>query len=105
LHIRRGGVNALVQRELQREAHVALCALRGHQFEPVDLHELPLERSGDVVGDGVRACSGIIRLHGNHRVVHHRQIVDRKAQITQHAENNDRNRQDRGHDRAANEWF
>ena len=105
LHIRRGRVDALVQRELQREAHVALRALRGHQFEPVDLHELPFERRGDVVGDGVGARSGIIRLHRNHRVVHHRQIVDREAQITQHAENDDGNRQDRGHDRAANEWF
>ena len=105
LHVGGGRVDALVQRELQREAHVALRALRGHQLQSVDLHELPLERRGDIVGDGVRARARIICLHGNDRIVHHRQIVHRKAQITEHAENDHGDGQDRRHDRPANEWF
>ena len=44
----------LLRRELQREAGVPLSALGSHQLQPVDLHELALERRGDVVGDRSR---------------------------------------------------
>jgi hypothetical protein len=84
---------------------MALRALRGNEFKAVDLHELPLERRGDVVGYRVRARAGIIRLHGNHRIVHDGQIVDRETQVSEDAEDDYGHRQNGGHDRLAYEWL
>ena len=56
--------------------HVPLRALRGDQLQPVDLHELPLERRGDVVRHRLGARARIGRVHLDDGVVHGRQVVD-----------------------------
>ena len=65
--------------ELQHEARVALAAGGGHQFQPGNLHELPFQRRGDVVGHRLRRRARVADLHLNDRIVHGRQVVDRQA--------------------------
>src|SRR5204862_5006753 len=72
-------------------------------LEPVDLHELPLERRRDIVRDGLGRGARVVRVHLDDRVVHRGQVVDRQRAVGDHAENDHRDGQDRGHDRTANE--
>ena len=60
LHVGRRGVDALVQDELERQARSApgVLLLRD-DLEPGDLHELALERRGDVVRHRLRAGAGV----------------------------------------------
>ena len=64
--------------ELQHEAGVALAAVGGHQLQAGNLHELALQRRGDVVGHRLRRRARIVHLHLDHRIVHRRQIVHRQ---------------------------
>ena len=88
---------------MERETRVPLGALRGHELQSVDLHELPLERRGDVVGHRVRAGPRVVRLNLDHGVVHRRQVVHGELQIAEHPEEDHGDCQDRGHDRPADE--
>ena len=63
LHIGGGGIDAFAQIELQREAGVALAAVAGDQFQTGNLHELALERRGDVVGHRLGRGTGIGDVH------------------------------------------
>ena len=105
LHVGGRGIDALAQGELQGHVRVALGTLRGDELQSVDLHELALERRGDVVGDGLRAGAGIIRLHLNDGIIDGGQVVYRQTKVTENAEKNHRQGQHRGHDRAANKRF
>ncbi len=82
---------------------MSLGALGDHQLKPVDLHELALERRSDVVRHSIGASARIDRLNLNDGIIHRRQIVDRKAQVTENSEENHRHGQDRRHDGPANE--
>ena len=82
-----------------------LGTLGRHQLQSVDLHELPLERRGDIIGHGLGTRARIIGLDLDNRVVNRRQIVYRQTKVTENAEQNRRQSQDRRHDRSANEWF
>ncbi len=91
--------------KLQHEAGVALAAVGRHHLQAGNLHELALERRGHVVGHGLRRRARIIHLHLNHGIVDRGQIVDRQAQVREHAKQDDRDRQDHRHHRASDEWF
>jgi hypothetical protein len=105
LHIRRGGVDALGQGKLQREATEALRAPAGNQFQSGNLHELPFQRRSDVGGHGVRAGAGIANIDQNHRVIDRRQIVHRQLSVRQDTKQDCRHRQDHGHHGPANKRF
>ena len=105
LDVGRGRVDAFVQIELERERSLALRAFRGHDFEPIDLHELPLEGRGDGVRHDFGAGARIRGLHLNDRIVNRGEVVHRQSQEAHDAEENDRDRKHRGHDGAANERF
>src|SRR5262249_25830876 len=103
LHIGRGGVEGLAEGELQRQLGVSLRALAGDQLQPVDLHELPLQRGGHVGGHRLGAGSGIVDVDLDHRVVDGRQVVDRKLEVAEDAEEDRGEGEDRGHHRPADE--
>ena len=91
LHVGGRGIQALGEGELQDEARASLTAARGHQLESRNLHELTLERRGDVVGHRLGRCAGIPHLNLDDRIVDSRQVVDRQAPVGQHT------KQDHGH--------
>ena len=105
LHVGGGRVDVLLQGELEREGRVTLVARARDDFQAVDLHELPFQRRGDIVGHRLRARAGIRHPDLDYRVIDGRQIVHRQLQITKHAEEDHREGEDRGHHRAANERF
>ena len=103
LHVGRRGIDALAQVKLQGESRAALRALRGHQREPGNLHELAFERSGHVAGHGRRARARVVHAHGDHREIDRRQIVHRQALKTDDAEDDDAQREHHRHDRTFDE--
>src|SRR4029434_2363651 len=103
LHVRGSRVDTLVESKLQGHARVSLAAFGSDQLQPVDLHELPLQRRGDSVGYRIRTGTGIAHLHLDDGIVHRRQIVYRQPQITEYAEQHARDGQDRRHHRPAYE--
>src|SRR5215831_7573120 len=104
-HVGGCSVEALAQIELKREAGVALAAFAGHQLQPVDLHELPLERGSDVARHRLGAGAGIVDVYLNDRIVDRRQIVDRKLGVAKHSKQHRGQGQDRGHHGAPDEWL
>ena len=77
--------------------------MRSHQLQAGNLHELPFQRRGHVVGHRLRRCARIIYLHLDDGIIDRRQIAHRQAEISEHAEQNDRDRQRNRHHRTANE--
>ena len=85
MHISGRGIDILVQSKLQSKAGLSLSALRGHHLQAIDLHELALERRGDVVGNRVRTRARVTDLHLDDGIVHRRQIVHRELKVAQHS--------------------
>ncbi len=103
LHVGGGGIDALGQGELQRQAGLTLGALGSHELEPVDLHELPLERGGDVARHRLGARARVADLHLDHRVVDRRKVVHRQLKVGQGAEQDHGRGEDRRHHRTPDE--
>ena len=81
--------NAYYQvREIETQAFYELFRI---ELESRNLHELTLERRGDVVGHRLGRRAWIPHLNLDDRIVDSRQVVDREAPVGQHA------KQDRGH--------
>ncbi len=69
LYVGGRGINVFFESELKRESCDSLSALGSHHLEPVDLHELALERGGNVVRNRIRACSRVTHRHLDHRII------------------------------------
>ena len=98
LHIGRSGIHALAEIELQGERRAALCALRGYEREPGNLHELALQRCSHVAGHRRRACAGVVDVDGEDREIHRRQVVHGQALKADNPEDNDAQREHHRHD-------
>ena len=72
---------------------MSLRALRRHQLEAVDLHELALQRRCDVVGYGLGTGAGIIGLDLNDRIIDGREIIDGELPVRREAGDEHRQRQ------------
>jgi len=105
LNISRGRVQTLGKIELQHEVGVALRIVRGHQLEAGNLHELALQRRGDVVRHSLWRRAGIVHLHLDHRVIHRGQVAYRQLKVGYQSEQNDGDAERNRHDRTANEEF
>ena len=80
-------------------------ARRVHRRQRRDLAELPLQRRGDQRGDHVGARAGQLRRHLHGREIDLRQRGDRQREIAERAANQQRDAEQRGRDRPADEGF
>src|SRR5581483_575365 len=103
LHVLRGGVDVAVELELEGHLSAAERARRVHRREPGDRRELPLERRRDRGRHrlGVRARKR--SAHEERREVDIREVAHREAPVRDHAGDQDRDHDERGRDRAADE--
>src|SRR5258707_14676041 len=84
---------------------MALSVVRGHHFEPGNLHELALERSSHIVGHRFRRGTRITHLDLNDRIIHCGQVAHRKSKICKYAKQDHRGGEGHSHYRAENERF
>ena len=96
-------VEAELEGELQRDGRGASRADRGHLVEAGHLAELALERRRDRRGHDLRAGAGIERLDADGRIVDLRQGRQRQEFVGDHADQHDRDHQQRGSDRPFDE--
>jgi hypothetical protein len=100
-----GGVEAFIENKLQNKVRVSLAAVRSDQLKAGNLHELALERRGDIVRHRFGRGAGVAHLHLNDGIVDSGQVIHRKTAVGEHAKENGGDRQHGGHDRPAYEWF
>src|SRR6202167_289498 len=105
LHIGRRAIEALREIKLQNEARVPLTIIRGHEFQARDLHKLPLQWRGNIVGHRIRRGSWIVDLYLDDRIVDGRQIAYRQSRICQDPEQENGDSQRDRHYRTANKDF
>ncbi len=105
LHVLRAGVDIAREIELQRDVGPALDVRRGHRVEAGDRRELFLERRRDRRRHRLGTRAGQACVHDDRREIDVGQIVYRQVSIRHHAEQHDRERAQRRHDRPANKCF
>ena len=84
---------------------MTLTAVRGHDLEARDLHELTLERRRDAVRHRLWRRAGVAHADLDNRVVDRGQIVHRQVEVGEHAEEDDGGGQHDRHHRTTNEGF
>ena len=105
LHVAGGGVDAAVEIELQHDRAVAQETGRCHLGHAGDAAELPLQRGRHRRGHRLGAGARQLRLHLDDRKLDLRQRGDRQRAIGDDAGQQQRDAQQRGRDRPANERF
>ena len=105
LHLLLGDVDVECELELHDDDRDAAGAGGGHLAESGDLAELAFERRGDSGGDDVGAGSGVEGEDLDGGVVDLGQGRDRQLEVGDGAGQEDRHHEQRGCDRAEDEWF
>ncbi|MOA00799.1 hypothetical protein D3C78_1201740 [compost metagenome] len=103
LHVAGGAVDVPVQVELHDDPRRALAGAAGHLVDPGNGAEGPFQWRGDAGGHDLRAGAGQAGLHGDHREVHLRQRRHRQQAEADAAQQEDRQAQQHGGDRAVDE--
>ncbi len=105
LDVERRRIDVAVEVELQGDLRVPERAGRGHRVQAGDRRELLLERRRHRRRHRLRAGAGQTGGHLNRGEIDVRQIADGQGTIAEDAEEQDRQHQQAGHDRPADEEF
>ena len=105
LHVLCGTVDIAIEIELQRNLADAERARRVHRRQRRDLPKLALQRRRDQRGDHVGAGARQLRRHLDGREIDLRQRRDWQRPVTQRTADQERDPQQRGRDRPADERF
>ena len=82
-----------------------LPAVGGHDLEAGNLHELTLERRGDIVRHRVGRGARVVHADLDHRIVDGRQVVHGKREVRERAEQDDGGGEDYRHYGPADKRF
>ena len=105
LDVERRGVDLAIEIELDRDDAGTLRRVRRHRRDSGDGRELPLDDAGDRCRHGIRAGARQGRGHRDGRKINPRQRRNRQQPETEHAESDDRRRDQRRHHWPANTQF